>query len=152
MRLSSVKSIDKETARELAKYGGWYELDGVTSIDKEIAHELGKSKCWRIYLGGLTSIDKETAQELAKFSGGGGLMFGRLIVDKDVTHELAKLKGDLSLRIPNRKDIAEEIANFEGRMLTLGHLAPLDHEVLKILKSIPGVRILGAPPEAGGAK
>ena len=152
MRLSSVKSIDKETARELAKYGGWYELDGVTSIDKEIAHELGKSKCWRIYLGGLTSIDKETAQELAKFSGDGGLMFGRLIVDKDVTHELAKLKGDLSLRIPNRKDIAEEIANFEGRTLTLGHLAPLDHEVLKILKSIPGVRILGAPPEAGGAK
>ena len=37
-------------------------------------------------------------------------------------------------------------------MSNLVHLAPLDHEVLKILKSIPGVRILGAPPEAGGAK
>jgi hypothetical protein len=80
------------------------------------------------------------------------LTFGRLIVDKDVAHELAKLKGDLSLRIPNCKDVAEELANAEARRLTLVHLAPLDHEVLKILKSIPGVRIFEAPPEAGGAK
>ena len=116
LRLSGLTSIDKDVARELAKYSGvWvfedrpriYKdgalvfqsekacllLDGLTSINKEVAQELAKYKGKYLFLDGLTSIDKDVAQELAKFKGGLWLL-GLTSIDKDVAQELGKFKGE----------------------------------------------------------
>ena len=96
--LSGLTSIDKDVARELAKYRGLSEkayllLDGLTSIDKNVAQELAKYKGKYLFLRGLTSIDKDVAQELAK-SKGGLWLTGLTSIDKDVAQELGKFKGE----------------------------------------------------------
>ena len=63
--LNGLKSIDKETAKELAGYAkGPLLLDGLTTLDADTATALVEFK-HRLYLDGLTTLDAETAKGFA---------------------------------------------------------------------------------------
>jgi hypothetical protein len=63
--LNGLKSIDKETAKELAGYSrGPLLLDGLTTLDADTATALVEFK-HRLYLDGLTTLDAETAKGFA---------------------------------------------------------------------------------------
>jgi len=63
--LNGLKSIDKETAKELAGYAkGPLLLDGLTTLDADTATTLVEFK-HRLYLDGLTTLDAETAKGFA---------------------------------------------------------------------------------------
>ena len=86
-------SIDRDVAKELAKFrGGYLCLNDLTSIDAPVAQELMKYK-GHLDLDGVTSIDKEVARQVAKFEG--KLLSFRSLgkIDRDVAEELAKYRG-----------------------------------------------------------
>ena len=64
-------------------------------------------------------------------------------VDKDVAQELAKFEGTqlfLDGLTSIDKDVAEELAKFKGYLHLLG-LTSIDKDVLKILKSNPKIKL-----------
>ncbi|MDB4468216.1 hypothetical protein N9039_02910, partial [Verrucomicrobiales bacterium] len=70
---SEIYSLTAEQAAELVVAFGnepaGLNLAGLTSIDKNVARELAKYEGMGMWLEGLTSIDKDVAYELAKYEG-----------------------------------------------------------------------------------
>ena len=152
LSLISLTSINKDVARELAKFKGGVKPEGQTSTDEDASPEgSGFIKTLQsprqnskprhsIYLG-LTSINKDVAQELANFDGlelrfTGAFSCRLSSIDKDSAQALAKFRGTLYLlSLPSiDQDVAQEFAKFKGRCLQLG-LTSWDRDVWEILKS-----------------
>ncbi|MDC1301757.1 hypothetical protein N8Z04_01345 [bacterium] len=124
--LSSLISIDKDVAKQLAEVEGDLSLKGLTSIDKDVAKELAKSKSRGLNLKGLISIDKDVMKELAEFKGP-RMIFGLNTIDKDTAKELAKYGGALSFHIHSiDKDVAQELAKKMEGELRLGLITSID--------------------------
>lgn len=162
LNLSGLTSIDKNVARELAKFKGEsIDLNGLTSIDKDTAHELAKFEGDEIKLFGLTSIDKDTAHELTKFTG--ALSFcdfvlesGLTSMDKDTAMALARHEGSNPYGQDDQyhfyskfpfcvlksidTELAQELAKFKGD-LDLSGLSSIDKEVARELASYEGERL-----------
>ena len=143
LALNGLTSIDKDVARELAKFKGERMLSlGLTSIDKDVAQELAKFK-GQLRLYDLTSIDKDVAQELAKFEGRRTLSLGLTSIDKDVAQELAKINLDYFFLYLTSidKDVAQELAKFKGD-LYLSHLTSIDKDVAQELAKFKGGKLV----------
>jgi hypothetical protein len=132
LRLEGLTSIDKDVAYELAKYeGNWLKLSGLTSFDEDVAYELAKYE-GRLNLAGLTSIDQDTAWELAKHEGKWLKLSGLTSIDEDVAYELAKW-GETGAQLYLEgltsidKGVAYELAKYDGSII-LG-LSSIDNDV-----------------------
>ena len=145
LMLQGLKAIDKDVARELAKFEGErLVLDGLESIDEDAARELASLKAG-LGLSGLKFIDKDVAQELAKTSASSLSFDGLMTIDEDLAKELAKFEGErLSLNglkfIDSR--VARELLKFEGSGLSLKGLALNIGDGTQALEMIAG---LGSP-------
>ena len=124
LQLASLDAIDKDVARALAAFPvkpgsrtGIY-LNGLKSIDKATALELAKFQGEKLYLDGLKTIDEDVALEIANF--GGNLHLNGLIsIDAKVAQALVRKHvgtGDLSLNglTSIDKDVAKVLAKFRG--------------------------------------
>ena len=151
--LQRLESIDKDVARELAKFKGKrLGLNGLQFIDKDTAAELAKFEGEILYLQGLKSIDKGVARRLASFKGdswnelskdGWLRLEGLVALDKDVARELAKFEGSyLALGGLNSidQDVGRELASFEGH-LGLQGLKSIDKAVARELAKFEGERL-----------
>ena len=151
--LQRLESIDKDVARELAKFKGErLGLNGLQFIDKDTAAELAKFEGEILYLQGLKSIDKGVARGLASFKGdswnklskdGWLRLEGLVALDKDVARELAKFEGSyLALGGLNSidQDVGRELASFEGH-LGLQGLKSIDKAVARELAKFEGERL-----------
>ena len=145
LSLVRLTSIDKDVAKELAKFDRRLDLRGLTSIDKEVAKELAKFEGEELVLR--TSIDKDVAKELANFEGGWLNLDHLTSIDKDVAKELAKFEGGhLSHRLTSiDKDVAQELANFKGKCLSLCRLTSIDKDVAKELGKFEVQRNMAVP-------
>ena len=134
--------LTAEQAAELANdFEGDLRLRCLTSIDKDVAKELAKFM-GKLYLNGLTSIDKHAANELAGFKG--HLELGGLTsIDRDVAQALAKAKGDLYLKglISIDNDVASDLAEYEGALLYLHGRTLIDELGLIYLKSNTNIHL-----------
>ena len=153
---NKIKSLTAEQAADLVMVVTHVREDevlvirGLTSIDKDVARELAKFKGKRLFLDGLTSIDKDVARELSKYKGSlylGGRPRGRgrglTSINKDVAQELAKYEGEhLSLNglTSIDKDVAQKLAKFEGKELWVS-LESIDEVSLAYLKSNPKIQL-----------
>ena len=154
--LWGLTSINKDVARELAKYEGmWLTLPALTSIDKDIAKELAKYQSHEDRQAQI-SIDQNDDQRLSGFiktlqvrretvsykgAFKGALMLeGLTSINEDVARELAKYKGrNLEFNLPSiNEDVARELAKFEGEYLQIGKPAFFDKDVAKELAKFQG--------------
>ena len=151
--LQRLESIDKDVARELAKFKGKrLGLNGLQFIDKDTAAELAKFEGEILYLQGLKSIDKGVARRLASFKGdswnelskdGWLRLEGLVALDKGVARELAKFEGSyLALGGLNSidQDVGRELASFEGHLCLQG-LKSIDKAVAWELAKFEGERL-----------
>ena len=145
--LRDLTSIDKDVARELAKFRGKGLSLGMTSIDKDVAQELAKFEGEWLSIR-LTSINKDVAQELVKFEGDSLWLDKLTSINKDVAQELAKFPAGLKLGLTSiNKDVALELAKIKGRnLLYLMNLTYIHPDDLEILKSNP--KIVGRNPNS----
>ena len=130
--------IDKEAARELAKFtGGTMYLDGLTSIERGVASELVKFNGGKIDLIGITSINAGVAEELSKFKGS-LCLDGITTIDKAIAYELSKLSGTLYLDGLSQIDwdIAVRLSKMRGGVHLKG-LSGIDRKSLDVLKNNP---------------
>ena len=148
--LQRLESIDKDVARELAKFKGKrLGLNGLQFIDKDTAAELAKFEGEILYLQGLNSIDKEVAQGLASFKGdswdklskdGWLRLEGLVALDKDVARELAKFEGHYlalnGLKFID-KIVASELVSFQGHVDLQG-LKSIDKDIAQELAKFEG--------------
>ena len=167
LSFSNLTSINKDVAKELAKFRGGIDFFGLTSIDKEVARELAKFRGTRIYLNSLNSIDKEVAKELAKFKAelflrttlpieidvaqeftrfeGTLLSIGGKQMGDKITAEWAKFDGRylrLSCSPSISKNAAQELATFKGKHLALYGLSSITEEIAKELAKFKGWTLL----------
>ena len=148
--LTRLESIDKDVARELAKFEGErLGLNGLECIDKDAATELAEFEGQILYLQGLKSIDKEVAQGLASFKGdswdklskdGWLRLEGLVALDKDVARELAKFEGHYlalnGLKFID-KIVASELVSFQGHVDLQG-LKSIDKDIAQELAKFEG--------------
>jgi hypothetical protein len=112
--LNGLKSIDKETAKELAGYSrGPLLLDGLTTLDADTATALVEFKGGYLFLRGLTTLDADTATALAKFK-------HRLYLDGLTTLDAETAKGFANVMF-----------------LNLAGLSALDARTAKVLAANP---------------
>ena len=141
LQLTSLTSIDKDVAYELAKYEGRLNLAGLTSIDQDTTRELAKYEGDWLKLSGLTSIDQDVAYELAKWGETGAQLYleGLTSIDKGVAYELAKYDGSIVLGLSSiDNDVAEELAKKDGGQLHLWGLVSIDKDVAQALSRFGG--------------
>ena len=133
--LTSLLTVDKQVAHELAKFqGNKLDLSGPTTIDVNVAQELAKFQGKLLFLNGLTILDYDVARELVK--GDYDLYLDGLTkIDRDLARTLAMVRYPrLSLLGLTTIDenVAQELANFKGHHLILG-LKTMDIKVAKAL-------------------
>ena len=96
--LSGLKSLDAETAKELAGYGkALLVLNGLTKLDAAAAKSLAGFKGATLLLDGLTTLDADTAKALTLFEGEGLSLTGLTTLDAETAKALAEFKGEVAL-------------------------------------------------------
>lgn len=147
LMLSSLESLDAETAAVLAEYDeGPLFLDGLSELSPEVAGELNKFKGGpRSYfsfgrclsLAGLETLSPEAAVELAAFPGE-ALFLGVRELSEAAFRKLMKFQRRLYLprlaRIP--AGAAESMADYRGPSLSILGLATLSSEEARVLAGL----------------
>ncbi len=147
LMLSSLQSLDAETAAVLADYDeGPLFLDGLSELSPEVAGELKKFKGGpRSYfsfgnclsLAGLETISPEAAAELAAFPGE-ALFLGATDLSEAAFRSLMTFRRRLYLprlaRIP--AGAAESMADYRGPGLSILGLATLSTEEARVLAGL----------------
>jgi hypothetical protein len=147
LMLSSLESLDAETAAVLADYDeGPLFLDGLSELSPEVAGELKKFKGgprsyvsfgWCLSLAGLETLSPEAAVELAAFPGE-ALFLGVRELSEAAFRKLMKFQRRLYLprlaRIP--AGAAESMADYRGPGLSILGLATLSPEEARVLAGL----------------
>jgi hypothetical protein len=147
LMLTSLESLDAETAAVLADYGeGPLFLDGLAELSPEAARALKQFKGGpRSYasfgsclsLAGLKTLSPEAAAELAAF-GGEALFLGVTELSETAFRSLMKFRRRLYLpklaRIP--AGAAESMADYRGPGLSILGLATLSMEEARVLAGL----------------
>jgi hypothetical protein len=145
IELENARSISAESIRRLTQWKGKYIALGITSIDMETAKHLASWGGDRLFLNGLTSLDANTARELAKLGGRGYLgLDGLTALNAETAGELARWKGEvLNLDGLTSMDTetAEQLAQWRGDDLTLRHLISLSAEAAEKLVQWKGKKL-----------
>jgi hypothetical protein len=137
--LNSLKSLDAETARALARYAkGPLVLNGLTALDTDTAKALAEFK-GHLMLFGLTTLDADTAKALADFKGDLGLL-GLNTLETDSARALAECNAkSLGFSLPTLDAAtAKALAGFKGPTLRLFGLTMLDAATAKGLAEFKG--------------
>jgi hypothetical protein len=140
--LNGLTKLDAETAKALAGFNGKYlPLIGLTTLDAATARGLAEFKGDVLYLNGLTTLDAATAKALTEFKGRDLSLNGLATLDADTAKALAEFKGsDLSLDGLTTLDAvtAKALAGFKGGSLFLRGLTTLDFDTVKALAGFAG--------------
>ena len=140
--LSGLKSLDAETAKELAGYGkALLVLNGLTKLDAETAKALAGFNGKYLPLIGLTTLDAATARGLAEFKGDVLYLNGLTTLDAATAKALTEFKGrDLSLNglATLDADTAKALAGFGGQHLSLKGMTAIDADTAKALADFKG--------------
>lgn len=157
--LTSLLTVDKQVAHELAKFqGNKLDLSGPTTIDVNVAQELVKFQGKLLFLNGLTILDRDVARELVQFHGAlwlnglesldvytarilvegdhGLYLDGLTKIDRELARALAMVKYPQNLSLLGLttidENVAQELSKFRGANLILG-LKTMDIKVAKAL-------------------
>jgi hypothetical protein len=104
----------------------------------EVISKVNEAGRYHLNLDRLTSIGPDAARELAKLKSESGdlLLNGLTSINKEVAEELARFNG-YRLRLDGltniNNEVAEALANFQGKVLSLNGLASIDKETVKEL-------------------
>lgn len=109
----------------------------------EVISKVNEAGRFHLNLDRLTSIGPDAARELAKLKSESGdlLLNGLTSINKEVAEELARFNG-YRLRLDGltniNNEVAEALANFQGKVLSLNGLASIDKETVKELAKFKG--------------
>ena len=109
----------------------------------EMISKANEADRYYLNLDRLTSIDPASAGELAKLKSESGdlLLNGLTSINKEVAEELARFNGyrlQLNGLTNINNEVAEALANFQGKVLSLNGLASIDKETVKELAKFKG--------------
>jgi serine/threonine protein kinase len=123
LNLSSLATIDVESATQLAKRKHWLTLDGLKSLTPEIAEALGRYDGDKLDLNGLESLELDVAKSLANSKCATGIYLNGLKeVSPDIIQVLANGNSHLSFQGLEFIDLSSEQAldNAEKKLQTMG--------------------------------
>ncbi|MDB4468215.1 hypothetical protein N9039_02905 [Verrucomicrobiales bacterium] len=109
----------------------------------EVISKANEADRYYLNLDRLTSIGPDAARELAKLKSESGdlLLNGLTSINKEVAEELARFNGyrlQLNGLTNINNEVAEALANFQGKVLSLNGLASIDKETVKELAKFNG--------------
>jgi len=109
----------------------------------EMISEANRANRYYLNLNRLTSIEPDAAGELAKLKSESGALYldGLTSINKEVAEELARFNGyrlQLNGLTNINNEVAGALANFQGKVLSLNGLASIDKEAVKELAKFEG--------------
>jgi len=109
----------------------------------EMISEANRANRYYLNLNRLTSIEPDAAGELAKLKSESGALYldGLTSINKEVAEELARFNGyrlQLNGLTNINNEVAGALANFQGKVLSLNGLASIDKEAVKELAKFKG--------------